>query len=206
MAFTGSTFAFVPMSVSQIARFAMVACLAVLSGCSDPAPQAIRARRVQTASKERRAQAEFREATVVDFWTGDKLTWRLHTRSLVQEVHSQRVAARPVELVAYDKTGKVAARILADSGNMDRNLRYFRARGHVVGTNQGGMRLQADSLLFDKDADRITTASRVTVRTEMGDVLHGTGFRSDSYLNRWEILSGITGSFRSLSPLQGLMQ
>jgi LPS export ABC transporter protein LptC len=194
------------MTSSQIARLAMAACLAVLSGCSDPAPQAIRARRTVSVSKDRHAQAEFREATVVDFWTGDKLAWRLHARSLVQEMRSQRVAAKPVELVAYDKTGKVAARILADSGNMDRNLRYFRARGHVVGTNQGGMRLQADSLLFDKDADRITTASRVTVRTEMGDVLTGKGFRSDSYLNRWEILSGVSGSFRDISPLQGLMQ
>lgn len=200
------TFGLVKLRISpDTAGILGLACL-LLSACSDPSSEAIKAAKVAAPHKNSHVQAEFKDTTLVDFWTEEKLTWQLKTRSLTQEVRSQRVFAKPVELIAYDRSGAVNARILADSGSMDRNLRYFRARGHVIGSNQKGMRLQADSLLFDKDADRITTASRVTVRTEMGDILSGRGFRSDAYLNRWEILSGVTGRLRDMAPLQGLMQ
>ncbi len=201
------TFGLVKLRISpDTAGILGLACLLLLSACSDPSSEAIKAAKVAAPHKNSHVQAEFKDTTRVDFWTEEKLTWQLKTRSLTQEVRSQRVFAKPVELIAYDRSGAVNARILADSGSMDRNLRYFRARGHVIGSNQKGMRLQADSLLFDKDADRITTGSRVTVRTEMGDILSGRGFRSDAYLNRWEILSGVTGRLRDMAPLQGLMQ
>jgi LPS export ABC transporter protein LptC len=174
--------------------------------CSDPAPVTIRAKEVEKPAAARKVQAEFRDSTVLDFWVEGRLAWKLKTRHLTQELRSQRVHAKPVDLTAYDEKGRISAHIVSDSGNMDKNLRYFRARGHVVGSNAKGMRLQADSLLFDKDADRISTESRVTVRTEVGDVLTGRGFRSDAHLHRWEIVSGVSGSLRNLSPLQGLMQ
>jgi LPS export ABC transporter protein LptC len=190
---------------SFLQRLALLSGLLILGACSDPTPPTIHAKEVDQAAP-RQVEAEFKDSTVVDFWIEGRLAWKLHTKHLTQELRSQRVHAKPVDLVAYDEKGQVSAHIVSDSGNMDRNLRYFRARGHVVGTNAKGMRLLADSLLYDKDADRISTESHVTVHTETGDVLSGRGFRSDSYLNRWEILSGVTGSLRNLSPLQGLMQ
>lgn len=194
------------MAPTFLHRLALAVPLLGLFACSDPAPSTIHAKEVDKKGAPRQVQAEFRDSTIVDFWIEGRLAWKLRTRNLTQELRSQRVNAKPVDLTAYDEQGNVSAHIVSDSGNMDRNLRYFRARGHVVGSNAKGMRLQADSLLFDKDADRISTESKVTVRTEMGDVLSGRGFRSDSYLNRWEILSGVSGSLRNLSPLQGLMQ
>lgn len=194
------------MHASSLHRLVPALCLASLWGCSDPSSQAIRPKEAESDRPAGKVMAEFRDSTVVDFWIEGRLAWKLRTRHLTQEVHSQRVHAKPIDLTSYDEKGKVSAHIVSDSGNMDRNLRYFRARGHVVGSNSKGMRLQADSLLFDKDADRITTESHVTVRTELGDVLSGKGFRSDAHLNSWEIVSGVRGSLRNLSPLQGLMQ
>lgn len=151
-------------------------------------------------------EARFQDGATVDFWQGDTLAWRLVSKDLRQEDRSERVWAKPVDLVAFGRDGKPSAHILADSGSMDRDMRYFRAWGHVVGTNHGGMELRTDSILFDKEADRIHTAARVRVRTEAGDVLTGRGFRSDAYLNRWEILSDVRGTLRDLNsfPFGGL--
>jgi len=146
-------------------------------------------------------EARFSQGEVVDFWMSETLSWRLTSQNLRQDRESDRVAAKPVDLVAYDKNGSVSAHVISDSGSMDRNMRFFRAWGHVVASNKGGMELRADSIIFDKDADRIHTASRVRVKTENGDVLTGRGFRSDAYLNRWEILSDIRGSFQDLNTL-----
>ena len=149
--------------------------------------------------------ALFHDGARVDFWQSDSLTWRLNTRTLRQDPGSQKVWARPVDMTAFDKDGRPAAHVLADSGVMDRGMRFFRARGHVVGTNHGGMELRTDSIVFDKESDRIFTSAHVRVRTEAGDVLTGTGFRSDAYLNRWEILSDVRGEFRDLGqfPFDG---
>jgi LPS export ABC transporter protein LptC len=124
---------------------------------------------------------------------------------LREEPVSQKVWAKPVDLLAYDQNGIPVAHVLADSGVMDRGMRFFRARGHVVGTNHGGMELRTDSIVFDKESDRIFTSAHVRVRTEAGDVLTGMGFRSDAYLNRWEILSNVRGEFRDLGqfPFDG---
>lgn len=155
---------------------------------------------------EKKVQAEFGDGAVVDFWMAETLTWTMRSRTLRQEDHSERVWAKPVDLVAYDKKGQISARVKADSGTMDKGMRYFRAWGHVVGSNKGGMELRTDSIVFDKESNQIHTAARVRVKTEVGDVLTGRGFRSDSYLNRWEILSDVRGQLRDLSsfPFGGL--
>jgi LPS export ABC transporter protein LptC len=177
-------------------------CLSLaLLGCSKPPPRPAKSTPVESVavdSTPRSVQAVFRGGSVVDFWTTDTLAWKLKTRSLRQDPRTERVWSKPVDLVAYDAKGLVVARILADSGTMDRGMRFFRAWGHVVGSNSGGMELKTDSIVFDKESDRIHTSAQVRVKTETGDVLTGKGFRSDAYLNRWEILSNVKGEFRDL--------
>ncbi len=146
----------------------------------------------------RSPDAVFHGGARVDFWQSDTLTWRLFTETLRQDPSSQRVWSKPVDMTAFDKSRQPVAHVLADSGTMDRGMRFFRTRGHVVGSNHGGMELRTDSLVFDKESDRIFTSAKVRVRTETGDVLTGTGFRSDAYLNRWEILSDVHGQIRDL--------
>lgn len=145
--------------------------------------------------------AVFKGASRVDFWQSETLTWRMRTSSLRQDPVSQKVWSKPVDLTAYGKKGDIVARIQADSGTMDRGMRFFYAWGHVVGGNHGGMELRTDSIIFDKESDRIFTSARVRVKTEVGDVLTGRGFRSDAYLNRWEILSDIKGQFHDMNAL-----
>lgn len=149
--------------------------------------------------------AFFRGGARVDFWQSDTLTWRMVTKTLRQDPTSQRVWAEPVDLTAFTHKGDIAAHIVADSGTMDRGMRFFHARGHVVGSNKTGMELETDSIVFDKESDRIHTNARVRVKTENGDVLTGKGFRSDAYLNRWEILSDIRGQFKDLGSFPFVM-
>lgn len=148
-----------------------------------------------------RVEARFSQGQVVDFWMSDTLAWTLTSKELRQDQSGDRVWAKPVDLVAFGKSGKVNAHVVADSGSMDRNMRFFRAWGHVVASNKGGMELRADSIVFDKEANRIHTASKVRVKTESGDVLTGRGFRSDANLNSWEILSDVRGTIRDLNSL-----
>lgn len=148
-----------------------------------------------------RVEATFTQGQEVDFWMSDTFAWKLRSRSLRQDQESERVWARPVDLTAFGKSGDINAHVVADSGAMDRAMRYFRAWGHVVAGNKRGMELQADSIIFDKESNQIHTASRVRVKTENGDVLTGRGFRSDANLNSWEILSDVRGSIQDLGAL-----
>lgn len=173
-----------------------------LLGCSKPAPRAAKSKPIGPPPLDagpKVVQAVFRGGSIVDFWTTDTLAWKLKTRSLRQDPRTERVWTKPVDLAAYDAKGVVVAHILADSGTMDRGMRFFRAWGHVVGSNRGGMELNTDSIVFDKESDRIHTSAQVRVKTENGDILTGKGFRSDAYLNRWEILSNVKGEFRDMN-------
>lgn len=179
----------------------LLLCLTLL-GCSKPPARPEKSKPTEPTpadSAPKSVQAVFRGGSIVDFWTTDTLAWKLKTFSLRQDPRTERVWTKPVDLAAYDAKGAVVARILADSGTMDRGMRFFRAWGHVVGSNTGGMELKTDSIVFDKESDRIHTSAQVRVKTETGDVLTGKGFRSDAYLNRWEILSNVKGEFRDLN-------
>lgn len=181
---------------------ALIFCTTIaMVGCSKPAPvkaKAVPAPAKQAETGPKTVQAVFRNGAVVDFWMAETLAWKLNTVSLRQDPRTERVWTKPVDLIAFGKTGGIMARIKADSGTMDRGMRFFRAWGHVVGSNATGMELKTDSIVFDKESDRIHTSARVRVKTETGDVLTGRGFSSDAYLNRWEILSDVKGQIRDL--------
>jgi len=184
---------------------AFILCTTIaLVGCSKPAPapppgKPSGAPKPPPEPGPRTVQAVFEGGSVVDFWLAETLAWKLHTSSLRQDPRTEKVWTKPVDLIAYGRTGEILARIKADSGTMDRGMRFFRAWGHVVGSNAAGMELKTDSIVFDKEADRIHTSARVRVKTETGDILTGRGFRSDAYLNRWEILSDVKGQIRDLN-------
>ncbi|MCB9497620.1 MAG: LPS export ABC transporter periplasmic protein LptC [Fibrobacteria bacterium] len=173
-----------------------------LVGCETKSPPQVDAPSVDSIPPEPgQVEARFTEGAVVDFWMSDTFAWQLRSSDLRQDMTRERVWAKPVNLESYDSKGRISAHVVSDSGAMDRNMRFFRAWGHVIASNKGGMELRADSIVFDKDADRIHTASRVRVKTESGDVLTGRGFRSDAHLNHWEILSDVKGSIRNLNSL-----
>ena len=186
-------------------HFSILGAILLLVGCWKPAPRKAEADPVPREDSivepvgPRTVQALFRGGAVVDFWQSDTLAWKLNTALLRQDPRTERVWTKPVDLIAFDKKGGIVARIKADSGTMDRGMRFFRAWGRVVGTNATGMELKTDSIVFDKESDRIHTSARVRVKTEVGDVLTGKGFRSDAYLNRWEILSDVKGRIQDFN-------
>ena len=96
----------------------------------------------------------------------------------------------------YDSLGNHAAFLRADSGTMDMKLTHVFAYGRVFALTPQGASVRADSLLWHKKDNMVRTDSPVRVVSEEGDVLQGTGFRSDARMENWQILSDITGIFQ----------
>jgi LPS export ABC transporter protein LptC len=188
----------------QTALLSILVLASALGACKKPPAKQHAEAPVDSSSEPNhsdRVEATFTEGQTVDFWMSDTLAWRLRSKTLRQDPESDRVWAKPVDLVAYNKNGTVNAHVTSDSGAMDKAMRFFRAWGHVVAGSKKGMELRADSIIFDKESNQIHTASRVRVKTESGDVLTGRGFRSDANLNNWEILSDVRGSIQDLGSL-----
>jgi hypothetical protein len=79
---------------------------------------------------------------------------------------------------------------------MDMKLTHVFAYGRVFALTPQGASVRADSLLWHKKDNMVRTDSPVRVVSEEGDVLQGTGFRSDARMENWQILSDITGIFQ----------
>lgn len=153
----------------------------------------------QRTSAVERPQMQFLDTTLLDFYDGTQLSWRLKTAWLERWGNNGKVFAKPVLVDIFDSTGSKVAFLRSDSGELDARMTYVRAYGHVYALTPKGASLRADSLIWNKRENKIHTSSVVRVVSEDGDVLQGTGFRSDSKLENWEILSNITGIFQDVA-------
>lgn len=138
----------------------------------------------------------FSDTTLLDFYEGPVLSWRLKTAWLERWGGNGRVFARPIFVDIYDSLGYKAAFLRADSGELDSRMSYVKAYGHVYSLTPKGASVRADSLIWNKRTNRVETQSYVRVVSEDGDVLQGTGFVSDAKLDNWQILSNVTGIFQ----------
>lgn len=138
----------------------------------------------------------FNDTTLLDFYEGDLLSWRLKTAYLERWEKDEKIFVRPILVDIYDSLGNHAAFLRADSGTMDMKLTHVFAYGRVFALTPQGASVRADSLLWHKKDNIVRTDSPVRVVSEEGDVLQGTGFRSDARMENWQILSDITGIFQ----------
>ncbi len=138
----------------------------------------------------------FNDTTLLDFYDNGVLSWRLKTAYLERWDKSEKIFVRPIFVDIYDSLGAHAAFLRADSGTLDSKLTYVYAYGHVYAITPKGASVRADSLLWHKRDNLVKTDSPVRVVSEDGDVLQGTGFRSDAKMDNWQILSNITGIFQ----------
>lgn len=138
----------------------------------------------------------FNDTTLLDFYDNGVLSWRLKTAYLERWDKNNKLFVRPILVDIYDSLGAHAAFLRADSGTLDTKLTYVFAYGHVYAITPKGASVRADSLLWHKRDNLVKTDSPVRVVSEDGDVLQGTGFRSDAKMNDWQILSDVSGIFQ----------
>lgn len=142
--------------------------------------------------------AEYKDTTILSMYEGSRLSWILKTKYLVKWPRTDRVKAKPVDLMVYDSLGKSLVRVTADSGSVDEAVSFLAASGHVHGHSEKGVDIQSDSLRWNKAINQISTEARVRVVSEEGDVLTGKGFISDAKLDNWQILSDVKGVFQKV--------
>ena len=169
-------------------------CALFLAGCTpleDDAPprQAVK-----------RPSMLFDDAVTMDFHDGPLLVWRLRTGYLERWSNDERLFVRPVDVEFFDSLGRRNATLRADSGTLDGNLTYIRAYGNVHAQSFDGASVRSDSLLYDKNRDKVTTDAEVRVVSRDGDVLQGRGLDSDSRLRDWRIVSEVRGIFQDAGP------
>jgi hypothetical protein len=138
----------------------------------------------------------FSDTTLLDFYEGKFLSWKLQTAWRERWGGEGRVFAKPIFVDIYDSLGMKVAFLRSDSGELDSRMSYVRAFGHVYALTPKGASVRADSLVWNKQENKVQTASYVRVVSEDGDVLQGKGFISDSRLENWQIQSNVTGIFQ----------
>lgn len=142
--------------------------------------------------------AAYRDSTVLTMHEGSRLSWIMRTHHLVKQAYSDKVESKPVDLRVYDSTGAEIVHVTSDSGTVNEAVTFLAAIGRVRGKSHKGLEIEADSLRWNKNENRVSTESRVKVRTEEGDVLTGKGFVSDANLDNWQILSNVKGVFQKI--------
>ena len=138
----------------------------------------------------------FSDTTMLDYYEGKVLSWKLKCAYLERWGGEGRVFARPVYVDIFDSVGLKVAFLRADSGELDARMSYVKGYGHVYALTPKGASVRADSLTWNKRTNKVVTESFVRVVSEDGDVLQGKGFESDAKLENWQIHRDVTGIFQ----------
>lgn len=109
--------------------------------------------------------------------------------------------AKQVRADFYDKDGKHASVLVADSGVIQERRRKFEALGNVVVTTDEGIKLNTQTLRWDPEKAKIVTDDFVTV-TKDQNVITGYGLEADQELKHFIIKKQVKGQIKEL-PEEG---
>ena len=95
----------------------------------------------------------------------------------------------------YNTEEKLISTLFADKAQINEQVNFLQAMGHVVVESDSGVTLYTDTLTWDNKKEVIFTEDSVMITTESNDTLYGVGFQSDINMEQWKILkpSGVTG-------------
>ena len=122
--------------------------------------------------------------------------WTLYARDASIFNARDLVVAKRVKVDFFDDKGKRSSELTADQGELNKQSRHMKARGHVVLETAEGARMTTEAMEFDNATSLITSDQLVRVERG-GDVLSGTGFQSDQDLRHFEFKSKVTATVRS---------
>ena len=92
-----------------------------------------------------------------------------------------------IQVLFYDKQGKLKSSVKADSGFMNESRKDMEVFGHVVAhSDSADMTLYTERLIWNEKSGKIISDKAVKITTDM-DTLYGIGFESDVDLKHWQI-------------------
>jgi len=98
-----------------------------------------------------------------------------------------------IQVIYFEGTGDTVASAISKYAKYDEEKRLWELRDSVVVRNDTGNILETELLYWDQEKDLIFTEKDVRI-TSTEQVVMGSGFESDSKLNR-RVIKNITGSF-----------
>ncbi len=102
----------------------------------------------------------------------------------------------------YDVNGRKRTRLTAESGDMNESTNDITAQGNVVVVSDTGVTVFSERLGYRQATGKIYSDTDVTLISDKGDTLYGTGFESDTQLRRWKI-TRLTGTSHARLDLSG---
>lgn len=100
--------------------------------------------------------------------------------------------AKGVRVDFYDKDGKHASVLVADSGLIREKRQNLEALGNVVVTTDEGIKLETQSLKWDPQKNKVVTDDFVKI-TKKEDVITGYGLETDQELKHFVIKRKVKG-------------
>jgi LPS export ABC transporter protein LptC len=100
----------------------------------------------------------------------------------------------------YDSLGKESSTLVSDSGIVREKTSNLKVWGNVKVVSDNGVTLDADSLFWDQDANKIRTESYVKI-THGDNVQTGYGLESDSRLTNFRIERQVKAKFKEVEDI-----
>ena len=93
--------------------------------------------------------------------------------------HDHKAVVEDISFISYDEDGEPSVEGSADHGEIDTETKRMDLSGNVrLRASDGGMMIEADSLMFDSENEEIEADGDVHVSSDDG-MFAGTGFRGD---------------------------
>jgi len=87
----------------------------------------------------------------------------------------------------FDNHGRRRSRLTSEKGELVESTNDIFATGHVKVVSDTGITVLTEKLAYNQKSGKISSDLDVTLITNQGDTLHGTGFESDAQLHVWQI-------------------
>tara|TARA_B000000557_G_scaffold264782_1_gene271756 strand:+ start:481 stop:1005 length:525 start_codon:yes stop_codon:yes gene_type:complete len=123
------------------------------------------------------------------------------TRAKVQSGHLEKYNEKEFILLDnnvtvdfFDENETHTSILLSQKAEIDQSTNNMKAIGDVVAISDSGITLYTQTLIWDSKEEELRTKDNIMITTLEADTLYGVGFKSDSDLKNWKILSpsGVT--------------
>ena len=101
--------------------------------------------------------------------------------------------AEKLKVIFYDKLGAVRSTLNADRGLIREKTEEIAMFGNVVAVSKDSTVLRTQSLFWNPQTELITTDDYVEIEQPDGNIMTGYGLKTDSNLEKIEILSDVSG-------------
>jgi LPS export ABC transporter protein LptC len=171
--------------ISILHLTAMIICLLSVSACENSLSDI-----KKIASKEEEKPISRSMGVDVIYSDSAKVKGRLITPLMIDHDDKNkpyREMPNGVKIIFYDDSLKQKGTITADYAIERERENIIEFRKNVVATNAQGEIFKSDELIDDQTAKKLYSTKAVQIIMTNGDVMYGTGFKSNESLYPWAI-------------------